>query len=67
MQLGNRLNRDRVLVVSAFLEFNDTIGQCEQSKITSYANILTRMVLCTSLTNDDIAGNSRLSAIYFNT
>lgn len=55
--------RHESLIVAAFFEFNHTISQSENGEVFTNAYILTRMVNCTTLTNDDVASNSRLTTI----
>lgn len=50
-------------ITFSFLKFNEAIGECEQSKIFSDTDILTRMVLCTTLANDDVTCNSGLTTV----
>ena len=54
------------LVSFSFPEFDQTIGQREQSKIFADTYILAGMVLCTTLTNDDISCYCRLTSIDLN-
>ena len=47
-------------------EFNQTVGQCEQSKVSSDTDILAGMIFCSALTNDDIACDCGLTSIDLN-
>lgn len=51
------------LIAFSFFKFNQSIGQCEQSKIFSDAYIFAGMIFRSALANDDITGNSGLSAV----
>lgn len=55
--------RHESLVVAAFFEFNHTISQSENGKVFTNANILARMINSTTLTNDDVASNGRLTTV----
>ncbi len=49
-------------MVFAFTEFDHAIGQCEQREITTHTDIKARMVYCSALTDDDVSGDSGLTA-----
>ena len=62
------LNRDDVNVRTIFslsCEFHDAVCKCEQSVIFAHAYIVTRIVLCAALTNDDVACDYCLSTENF--
>jgi hypothetical protein len=47
---------------SGLSKFYDTVLQCEYSEIPAQSNILTGVINCTALTDNDITGDSRLTA-----
>jgi len=57
----NCVDANERFVVFSFSEFNESVGESEQSEIFSDANIFSGMVLCATLTDDDVAGNGRLA------
>ena len=62
------LNRDDVnvrTILSLLLEFHDAVCKCEQSVVFAHAYIVTRIVLCAALTNDDVACDDCLSTENF--
>ncbi len=59
-----RLNRNRASVQTAFLEGNHSVYQCVKRMIATHAYVLARVVYRTALTNDDVTGDARLTAIY---
>lgn len=46
--------RDEATIASRLGEDDRTIGECVEGMILAHAYILTRVVLCTSLTYDDV-------------
>ncbi len=48
-------------VVSSFSELNNSIGQSEQGMVFPNSYILAWVVSCSSLSNNDITSNSRLT------
>lgn len=63
--LFDRENRDVRFVVGCFLEINYTVNESEKGVILTHADILSRVVLCTTLTYDDIACNDMLATENF--
>src|SRR5690606_14648573 len=57
----DRGHRNVGAVVFSFTKFNNTIVQCEQCEVFSNTNIFSRMINCTTLTNDDVTGDGGLS------
>jgi hypothetical protein len=57
------LNTNEGPITFSFPEFDQAVGQCEQSKVSSYADILAGMILCSALTNDDIACDRGLTSV----
>lgn len=62
---GQYANKGSVLF--SFAEFNNSIGQREQSEVSSDSNIFTRMIFRTTLANENVAGDGWLAAVNFYT
>ncbi len=56
-------NTNEGFVTSSLLKFNQSVAKCEQSKVFSDTDILTGMIFCTALANDDIACNGGLTTV----
>ncbi len=56
-----RLYGNRASVQASFLESHNAVYQCVKGVIATHAYILARIVYRTTLTNDDIAGNTCLT------
>jgi len=63
---SNRVDRDKGLIAFPLPKLNRTIGEGKQRIVLAYTNVLTRMILRTTLTNENIAGNRGLPAIDLN-
>ena len=48
------------------LELNNTVNKCEESVIRADANVLTGMDLSAALSNNDVAGENRLTVCLLN-
>ena len=59
---SSRKYRHETLVVTTFLEFNNTINESIQSMILTHSNVLSRIVNSTALTDDDITSDTFLTA-----
>mgnify|MGYP003318829605 CR=1 FL=1 len=64
---NSRNDGNRALVVTAYLEANRTIDQCHERMVGTHVDVLTRMELCATLTHDDVASLTSLSAPNFHT
>ena len=53
--------RYHAAVALTTVEANNTVNEGEESVILAHANILTRIVNSTALTNDDVASNASLT------
>lgn len=65
-RLVEGLNGNERTVVFAFAEYHRTVYQCKQRVVFTHSNIVTRMVNCASLANQDITGFGYLTTKYFN-
>jgi hypothetical protein len=59
----NRIHANKGLVTFPFSEFDETIAECKQSVVFTDAYILSCVILCSALANDDVACDRRLAAI----
>ena len=62
MGLFSRHNRNVGLVLTSLVELHNTIAESEKGMVLTHANILARIVDSTALTDDDVAGDARLTA-----
>lgn len=56
-----RENRNGALVACTLVEVHHAVGQSIQSVVLALSNVLTGIVLVTTLANDDVAGNDLLT------
>src|SRR5687767_7132032 len=54
-------------ILFSLTKFNNSVGKCEQSEVSSDSNIFTCMILRTALANENIACDGRLAAVNFYT
>ncbi len=57
------LDRNSATVAASLLKCYDTINQSVKSVVTSHTHVLARIVLCASLTNNDVTSLSELATI----
>ena len=55
------------LVAGAFVEIHHAVNKCIQCIVLANTYVLTRIVLCATLANDDVAGNNLLTTPNLNT
>ena len=60
---SERNNRDKTLIASLLFEFDHTVLEGVQRVVLTHTNILAGVVGRTALTDDDVAGQSRLTAV----
>ena len=65
--LCKRSNRNVALVVLTTLECYDTVNQSVESVVTTHTDGCTGIMICTTLTYDDITGLACLATPDFNT
>jgi len=52
---------------AGFVEFDLAVAQCKKGEVASESDIAARMKFCSSLADDDIAGDDRFAAEFFDT
>ena len=62
-----RYYRNCALVITAFVEIYHTVNESIQGVVLADTHVLTRVVLCAALANDDVAGNTLLTTPDLNT
>ena len=62
-----RIDMNEGFVTSSLLKFNRSVSKCEQSKVSSNADIFSGMIFRAALTNDNVTGNGRLATVDFYT
>ena len=59
-------NRDERFVLASFVEFHDTVTECEQSVVLAHSDIAAGVVDGATLTDDNVTGDTGLTAEDFN-
>ncbi len=64
---GYRINSDNAALAAVVSEVYDTVSQCVQSVVTAHTHVLSGVVYCASLTNQNVACYAALTAKNLNT
>ena len=62
-----RYYRNSALVLATLVEIHNAVNESVQGVVLADTHILTRVVLCATLANDDVAGDNLLSTPNLNT
>jgi hypothetical protein len=65
LRFSNRAYVHKTFLICFFPEHNGSVNQSEKCMIFSDADIVARIMFCTTLTNDDVAGDYFLPAVNF--
>lgn len=66
LSFGFRYYRHNALVTATFVEINHTVNQRIKRVVFANTNVLARVMLGTTLANNDVAGDALLAAPDFN-
>lgn len=58
-----RYYRNSALVLATLVEIHNAVNESVQGVVLADTHILTRVVLCATLANDDVAGDDCLAAV----
>ena len=67
LRFGYRINSDNAALAAVVAEIYDTVSQCVQSVVTAHTHVLSGVVYCASLANQDVACDAVLTAKNLNT
>ena len=62
-----RYYRNSALVLATLVEIHNAVNESVQGVVLADTHILTRVVLCATLANDDVGGDNLLSTPNLNT
>ena len=62
-----RFDRNHADGAGGFAEFHNAVAESEEREIAAAADVFARVELGAALTDDDVAGENALAAIFFNT
>ena len=62
-----RYDRNETFVSSSFAEINHSVYKSIERVVFTDTNVLSRVVLCATLANDDVSGNHFLPSVHLDT